>query len=52
MVTKRDRVVGILLVWIAVLIGMTAALGRLAQPAINNYNVWYWNFQVVTGADP
>ncbi len=52
MVRKRDRVIGILVVWIGVFFGMAMALGRLAQPAINHYNVWYWNFQVVTGADP
>lgn len=52
MVSRRDRVIGVLLVWIAICFGMAMALGRLAQPAINQYNVWYWNFPVVTGADP
>jgi len=52
MVRKRDRVIGVLLVWVAILIGMALALERLTDLAVNDYNLWYGNFQVVTGANP
>ena len=51
MVRKRDRVIGTLLIWIAVLITMGMALGRLTgYPPMFLQNNWYYSGNVVTGA--
>lgn len=50
MVRRRDRVVGTLLIWLAVLLSLTMIIGRLNWAAIEMRNFWYYAGNVVTGA--
>src|SRR5690606_41098710 len=49
MVRKTDRVIGTLVIWIAVLVMMAWTLGRLTYPFVQVQNAWY-HASVVTGA--
>src|SRR5262245_47511195 len=50
MVRRRDRVVGTLLIWLAVVLALTMMIGRLNWAAIEMRNFWYYAGNVVTGA--
>lgn len=49
MVRKRDRVIATLVVWIGILIAMSAILGRFTGPGLDMQNFWYYSGNVVTG---
>jgi hypothetical protein len=49
MVRRRERVIGTLLVWIAVLISLSMILDRLNYARIMMQNNWYYSGGVVTG---
>lgn len=50
MVRKSERVIGTLMIWIAVPIAMLAALDRLNIVRVHMQNAWYHSTGVVTGA--
>jgi hypothetical protein len=49
MVRKRDRVIGTLLVWIAVLISMHSIIQALNYAPVYLQNYWYYSGNVVVG---
>lgn len=50
MLQKRDRVIATLLVWIAVLVALSMAIGRLSFIALDMWGMWYHPGSVITGA--
>ena len=51
MVRKRDRVVGTLAIWVAVLITVSMVIDRLNYARLNLQNNWYYSGSVVVGQD-
>lgn len=51
MVRKRDRVIGTLAIWVAVLITVSMVIDRMNFARLNMQNNWYYSGSVVVGQD-
>ncbi len=52
MIRKRDRVIGTLMIWVAAVVSMMLAVGRLNDTNVWANNYWYHAGNLVTGATP
>lgn len=52
MLRKYDRILGTLIIWIAILFSMYFLLGAFTYPRVSSQNVWYWPGNVVVSSDP
>lgn len=52
MVRKYDRIVGTLLIWIAIPIAILTLLNYFLAPRIGWQNAWYWPVSIITTNDP